>query len=88
MEFRLNQVQKRTLTAALQYIQIDFTGIPASQLAIEMLEAFLPGNNFTWTLNLQQRLANGLQINVNYEGRKSALGPVVHVGRMQVSALF
>lgn len=88
MEFRLNQVQKRTVTAAVQYIQIDFTGIPASQLAIEMLEAFLPGNNYTWTLQLQQRLANGLQINVNYEGRKSANGPVVHVGRMQVSALF
>jgi hypothetical protein len=53
-----------------------------------MLEALRPGLNWTWSFNLQQKLANGLQIGINYEGRKSEMQRLIHVGRMQVSALF
>jgi hypothetical protein len=53
-----------------------------------MLEALLPGSNWTWNLNWQQKLFNGLQLTVSYDGRKSESQRTVHLARMQVSALF
>jgi len=47
-----------------------------------------PGNNWTWSLNWQQRLANGLQVTINYEARKPGEDKIIHIGRMQVAALF
>ncbi len=88
MEARVNQVLKRTISLQWAYINISYQGEPGTQIAIEMLEALLPGSNFTWSLNWQQKLSNGLQLTINYEGRKSGDVPVVHIGRMQVNALF
>jgi hypothetical protein len=53
-----------------------------------MLEALRPGNNYTWVINWQEKLSNGLQLSFSYEGRKSEATPIIHLGRMQVSALF
>jgi len=52
------------------------------------LEALRAGQNITWDLNLQQKLFNGLQLSVVYEGRKSEETPAIHIGRIQVTALF
>ena len=56
--------------------------------AIEILNALRPGSNFTWNLNLEQRLSNGLNITVSYDGRKASGLTTVHSGRMQVAVLF
>ncbi len=53
-----------------------------------MLEVLLPGRNFTWTLNIQQKLARGLQLLLTYEGRKSENQRIVHIGKMQANLLF
>jgi uncharacterized protein (DUF2237 family) len=53
-----------------------------------MLEALKPGDNYTWTVNWQEKLTSGLQLTFSYEGRKSELINAVHLGRMQLSALF
>ncbi len=88
LDMRLSKVSVRTIEAAVRYVQIAYEGAINTPLAYEMLEALQPGRNYTWTINWQQRLTNGLQVNVNYEGRKSEGVPIVHLGRMQVSALF
>jgi hypothetical protein len=88
IEARWAKVSKHTLSAGIKFIQIGYNGQVNSPLGYEMLEALRPGNNWTWVLNLQQRLANGLQLNVNYEGRKSEMQRLIHIGRMQVTALF
>ena len=59
-----------------------------SPLGYEMLEALQPGINIRWKAILTQRLTNGLQLNFNYSGRKSQNQDVIHIGRMQVTALF
>jgi hypothetical protein len=75
--------------ATISYVQIRFeNGSAQSPLAYEMLEALLPGSNWTWNLNWQQKLFNGLQLTVSYDGRKSESQRTVHLARMQVSALF
>ncbi|MGI4874928.1 MAG: hypothetical protein ACRYFX_27555 [Janthinobacterium lividum] len=88
LESRISQVGKRTFTAATHYTRVDFTGDVASVVGLEVLQALRPGANFTLNLSLEQRLSNGLNINLNYDARKASGSDVVHTGRMQVAVLF
>lgn len=88
MDLRYAKAAKTTLNATFKLINIDFTGDENSAVGYELLEALRPGKNYTWNLNIQQRLGNGLQLSLRYDGRKSGDSNTVHVGRVQVSALF
>jgi hypothetical protein len=87
-ETRVSQVSKRTLTAAMHVTRVTFAGDISSVVGLEILQALRAGTNYTWNLNLEQRLANGLNINVAYDGRKASQLGIVHTGRMQVAVLF
>lgn len=87
-EIRWAKVAKRTLAATIRWVRIGFQGEANSPVGYELLEALRPGTNWTWNLNWQQRLANGLQVNIGYDGRQSEGQRTVHIGRMQVTALF
>ncbi|RDC61570.1 hypothetical protein [Adhaeribacter pallidiroseus] len=88
LESRLSQVNKRTFSGQLHYTHVFFRGNVNTPIGYEMLNALRPGNNFTWNLNLQQRLSNGLNLSFNYDGRKPNNLRTFHSGRMQVSVLF
>lgn len=91
LETRLSQVSKRTVTAATHVTRVAFPSDPRllnSVVGLEVLQALRPGTNYTWNLNIEQRLANGLNINVAYDGRKANGVGIVHTGRMQVAVLF
>lgn len=88
MDFRFAKAAKRTISANFNFINIDFVGDENSPIGYELLEALRPGQNFKWNLNWQQRLGNGLQLNLRYDGRQSGDSQMIHVGRVQVSALF
>ncbi|GAA3999168.1 hypothetical protein GCM10022408_07630 [Hymenobacter fastidiosus] len=91
LETRLSQVSKRTVTAATRYVRVGFEGMEGAEsslVGLEILNALRPGSNFTWNLNLEQRLSNGLNVTVAYDGRKANGLNAVHTGRMQVSVLF
>lgn len=88
LEARLNKVSKSTFNAKLNYFRIDFEGDENTALGYELLQALRPGDNITWSINFQQKIVSGLQLNLSYEGRKSPERDVIHTGRMQVSALF
>ncbi|MEC7752399.1 MAG: hypothetical protein VYB44_00095 [Bacteroidota bacterium] len=85
---RYSKAVKTSITASFKYIDIDFEGVETSPVGYELLEALRPGSNLTWNLNWQQRLSNGLQLLVRYDGRKSGDNQTVHLGRIQVTALF
>src|SRR5690606_7316346 len=89
LDVRFAKAIKTTLTGNMRYIQIGYNGEMNSPVGYEMLQALTPGTNLTWSLSWLQRIGEGLQLNLVYEGRNSeGLERVVHVGRMQVSALF
>ncbi|MBC5773761.1 hypothetical protein H8S95_06780 [Pontibacter sp. KCTC 32443] len=88
LETKLSQVNKRAVTGTLRYVKIGYTGDENSYVGYEILNALRPGNNITWNLNVQQRLSNGLNISLNYDGRKANGINAVHTGRTQVSVLF
>lgn len=87
-EVRLNKAVKSTFSAQLRYVNIDFEGEENSSIGYDLLDALRPGTNITWMVNWQQKITNGLQLNLSYNGRKSESNDPVHVGRVQVSALF
>jgi hypothetical protein len=89
VELRYAKAIKTTLNANLRYSYLEYNGIANSPVGYEMLNALTIGNNVTWSLSWLQKIGEGLQMNVVYEGRNSeGLDRVVHIGRMQVTALF
>ncbi len=88
LDMRVTKASKSSMNATFRYIVNDFNGDENTALGYELLDALRPGKNATWNLNLQRKLANGLRITMNYEGRTSADQRVIHIGRMQVTALF
>jgi hypothetical protein len=66
----------------------DFTGNQLSPAAYSMLEGLLPGQNLTWRLLLQKNLTQYLDVNINYQGRKSETSKTIHTGSVQLRAYF
>lgn len=65
-----------------------FTGNALSPVAYQMLEGLQAGQNMTWRLLLQKNLTQYLDINVNYQGRKSETSKAIHTGNVQLRAFF
>ncbi len=88
VEWQANKTLQSTLSGCVKVISLAFEGDETSPLGYELLEALRPGTNYTWRLQWQQRLKNGLRLQLNYDGRKSPEKAVVHFGGVQVTALF
>ncbi len=88
IESRLAQASKRTVTGAVRFTKIQFSGEQNTPVGFEILNALRPGNNLTWQTTVEQRLASGLNLSLTYDGRKPSGSRAIHTGRMQVSVLF
>ncbi len=88
IQFKYNKAIKSSLNASFRVTDIDFQGEENSPLGYELLQALRPGTNYIWSLNWQQKITGGLQLILIYDGRQSADAKIIHVGRMQLSALF
>ncbi|MEP1063708.1 MAG: hypothetical protein ABJG82_04155 [Cyclobacteriaceae bacterium] len=79
---------KGNLNVQLQWLSIDFEGEKNSYLGYELLEGLQPGQNKKWNINWQQSINRGLQLTIQYNGRKSAGIQPIHTGTMQLTAFF
>jgi hypothetical protein len=77
-----------SLRAKVTIANIHYIGVPNSVVAFSMLEGLQDGKNYLWSLNLDRQMSKTVQLGVTYEGRKTGLNRMVHVGRAQVRALF
>jgi hypothetical protein len=85
---RISKASSLSLDAFVKFSDIQYNGDINTPVAYEMLEALQPGQNYSWNLIMQKKILMGLQLSMSYEGRKSEGSDPVHIGRMQVSALF
>lgn len=77
-----------TINGEISFYQNQFTGDALSPVAFQMLEGLQPGKNSTWRLLLQKNLTEFLDININYQGRKSETSQAIHTGNVQLRAFF
>lgn len=88
IELRYNQVSKGSFLAQINMVNIRYSGEGNSSLTYEMLEGLRSGTNFTWTVSYQRTLGKNIQLNLNYNGRKSEELDAVHSGGVQLRAFF
>ncbi|MEQ9306880.1 MAG: hypothetical protein RJQ14_23395, partial [Marinoscillum sp.] len=79
---------KGNLNVTFSWIDIGFQGEQNTYLGYELLEALQPGTNQKWNINWQQTLGKGLQLSLQYYGRKSEMNNPIHTGSVSVTAYF
>ena len=88
LELRSSSRERGTMQVSLSYLNIDYRGDRGGNLEYEMLRGFNSGNNFRWIVSLQRRLTQHLQLDFQYDGRKTPGANTIHTGRIQVRATF
>ena len=88
-EIRYNLSTSGAINAKYSLYEVVFKGDNiSSPVGYDMLSGFTAGQNSVWNISFQQRLGSNLQINLNYDGRKSEGANIVHVGRMEARYIF
>jgi hypothetical protein len=77
-----------TMNGEVSFYQNKFLGIEFTSVGFQMLEGLQTGQNLTWRLLLQKNLTNFLDINLNYQGRKSETSQTIHTGSIELRAYF
>ncbi|MEO8516499.1 MAG: hypothetical protein ABI426_07135, partial [Flavobacterium sp.] len=80
--------KKLTLNGEFSWFDNKFIGNEVSPVGFQMLEGLQPGKNMTWRLLVQKNLTQYLDININYQGRKSETSQTIHTGNIQLRAYF
>lgn len=77
-----------TMNGEISFYQNKFKGNEYSSVGFQMLEGLQAGQNLTWKLLLEKKLTQFLDINLNYQGRKSETNQTIHTGNIQLRAYF
>ncbi|MES2545034.1 MAG: hypothetical protein V4548_09135 [Bacteroidota bacterium] len=77
-----------TMNGEFSLYNNQFSGNELSPVAYQMLEGLQAGKNQTWRLLIQKNLTQFLDINLNYQGRKSETSNAIHTGSIQLRAFF
>jgi hypothetical protein len=86
--FSYASTKKITLNGEVSFYQNKFEGNEFSAVGFQMLEGLQTGQNLTWRLLLQKNITQFLDINLNYQGRKSETSQAIHTGNVQLRAYF
>ncbi|MBD0404470.1 hypothetical protein [Flammeovirga sp. EKP202] len=87
-EAKWNKASLFSITGRFSAIFQNYDGEPNSAIGYEMLDALNEGVNLKWNISWTQSLFNGMQLRVQYDGRKSENSNSVHIGSMNLIALF
>ena len=88
-EVRYNVSTTGALNGKYSLYEVSFNGDNiSSPVGYDMMNGFTVGQNSVWNISFQQRIGGNLQININYDGRKSSGANIVHVGRMEARYIF
>ncbi|MBP8157829.1 MAG: hypothetical protein KAX93_05575, partial [Flavobacterium sp.] len=86
--FSFASEKKFTMNGEFSLYNNKFIGDALLPVAFQMLEGLQPGKNLTWRLLLQKNLTQFLDININYQGRKTQTSQTIHTGNVQLRAFF
>ena len=86
--FSYSSDQKFTMSGSYAFLSNDYSGESNSAVGFQMLEGLQSGKNSVWQLLLQRNITEYLDVNVNYQGRKSETSKAIHTGSVQLRAFF
>ncbi|WP_274474148.1 hypothetical protein [Mangrovimonas aestuarii] len=86
--FTYNKLEKASINGAFNFFTNDFEGNANSPVAYQMLEGLQPGKNYTWNILVQKKITTFLDLNLNYNGRKTETSKTIHTGTIQLKAYF
>ena len=87
-ELTWRQARNSNFQFKFDYVNIRFDGQRNSPLEFEMLQGLRDGQNMLWRINYTRRIANNIDLIVNYEGRKSEDLSMVNTAGVQMRAIF
>lgn len=88
VEFRYSRPVSGVLIIRGSYAGIIYEGLTTSPVAFTILDALQPGANYLWYASWDRRVSKGIELSLEYEGRKPGIGATVHTGRMTVRAIL
>ena len=88
IETRFSKPVTGSITARAGYSGIAYNGLSTAPVAYTMLDALQPGANFLWYTSWERRVTKGIELSLEYEGRKPGEGQAVHTGRMTIRAIL
>jgi len=87
-EYILTDRTKGIINFKFDYVNMDFKGNENSSISYEILEGLKPGSNYIWSVLWQKKISEYLQIELNYNGRKSEVNKTIHSGGLNIRAVF
>ncbi len=88
VDLRWSMKKTGVLQTKLTYADIRYNGEANTSIAYNMLDALARGSNLLWNIGWNARIAKGIELSLEYEGRKPGDNPIIHTGRMSVRALL
>ncbi|MEO0043211.1 MAG: hypothetical protein RL329_2659, partial [Bacteroidota bacterium] len=88
LELTYNQANSTQLRGKFSFIDVRYNGVKNIPVEFALLEGLQNGNNYLWQMSLEKTLKRNIQWNFSYEGRKTGIANIVHVGRAQIRANF
>jgi hypothetical protein len=88
IDARITKPALGTIQASATYANITYTGVANTSLSFVILDALQVGSNWLWHINWERKLSKGIELSLEYEGRKPGDNAVVHTGRMSIRAIL
>ncbi|MFD1161552.1 hypothetical protein [Hwangdonia seohaensis] len=88
VSFAFSNKENHAISGEFNYFSNAFNGNANTPVSYQMLEGLQPGKNFTWSLLVQKKLTDFLDLNLNYFGRKTENSKTIHTGTIQLKAYF
>jgi hypothetical protein len=88
VEARYSKTATGIIQLRCSFSNIQYNGSISAPVAYTMLDALKPGNNILWYINWQRRLGKGIELFIEYEGRKAGKDAIINTGRMSLRAIL
>jgi hypothetical protein len=88
LDTRYSKPATGVILLRVSYANIMYNALTNTSISYSMLDALLPGANYQWYANWQRRVTNGIEVALEYEGRKSGEGTTVHTGKLTIRAIL
>ena len=82
------KIKNTKIRTSFSYVNISYSGGTSSLIELAMLDGLKDGNNYIWSLKVNKRMKNNLDLIIQYDGRKTHGSNVIHQGKMQARATF